>query len=344
LASSVPSDKPALRVLHVTSMFPTAAQPSAGSYVETLVRGLETLRVRQEVMAIPYGGPKGKYWRVARQIRELAQRDRFDLVHAHYGLAGWAAMWHSLPLVITYAGSDLAGVAGPIARRLRGRLEVALSHWAGLRADRVIVVSQRMLALLRLRDLRSKAVVLPYGIDTKRFAPGSREHARRVLGLGSHEKIVLWPHADRPVKRRDLAEAAVAEARRAIPELRLWKPPALAGEEMPLCYHAADCLLLMSDSEGSPTVVKEALSTALPVIGVDVGDVWEWIGRVAWCRRVGRDPRDVAQAIVEVVRGEPPPTPPRWISAFDVTATAQRLLEVYATVLTDHERCRGVAT
>src|SRR5207249_7457308 len=97
LASSVPSDKPALRVLHVTSMFPTAAQPSAGSYVETLVRGLETLRVRQEVMAIPYGGPKGKYWRVARQIRELAQRDRFDLVHAHYGLAGWAAMWHSLP-------------------------------------------------------------------------------------------------------------------------------------------------------------------------------------------------------------------------------------------------------
>ena len=37
--------------------------------------------------------------------------------------------------------------------------------------------------------------------------------------------------------------------------------------------NSADCMLLTSSHEGSPNVVKEALSCNLPVISYDVGDV-----------------------------------------------------------------------
>ena len=45
--------------------------------------------------------------------------------------------------------------------------------------------------------------------------------------------------------------------------------------EMPWYYSAADAMILCSDSEGSPTAVKEALACNLPVVSVDVGDVAE---------------------------------------------------------------------
>ena len=69
--------------------------------------------------------------------------------------------------------------------------------------------------------------------------------------------------------------------------------------------NAADCLLVTSDAEGSPTVVQEALATNLPVVSVDVGDIAERLEGVAGSRITRRDAQALGRALAEVV------TPPR---------------------------------
>jgi len=323
------------RILHVTNMFPSHESPANGSFVETQVRSLEHLGVSQDVFVIR----GGDYPRAALRIPKRVREGRFDLVHAHYGLSGWAASWQSVPYVVTFAGSDLHGVSrGKLQQRWRGRAEVLASHWGALWARGLIVMTRRMLDLLRADSLRAKARVLPYGIDTTRFQPGPLQAARRRFGLDPNAFVILWPHSDSPGKRRDLAEAATERLGRTLRRsVVLWKPRHIPHSDMPYCYHAADCLLIVSDTEGSPTVVKEALSAAVPVVGVDVGDVWSWIDRVDWCRRVQRDPDDIAQRLAEVCGAPRPIEPPSLIGEFDWERVARELVGIYEDVLRNRQ-------
>jgi glycosyltransferase involved in cell wall biosynthesis len=61
--------------------------------------------------------------------------------------------------------------------------------------------------------------------------------------------------------------------------------------------NACDALVLASEGEGSPMVVKEAMACNLPVISVDVGDVKQVIGGTVGCHVVAREVSALAEAI-----------------------------------------------
>src|SRR5437763_7114438 len=189
-----------MRVLHVTNMYPTAARPAMGIFVRRQIEALNRLGVAQSLYVIPDGSVT-RYVHAARVIRARVRSGQYDLVHAHYGLAAWAAMWQSQPLVATFAGSDLYGHSdGRGGRTWQGRVEVLMTRWAARRADRVLVMTERMLDLIGSRATRRKALVLPYGIPVAAFRPGSQEAARKRLGLPLQQFIVLWPHSSNPTK------------------------------------------------------------------------------------------------------------------------------------------------
>ena len=140
----------------------------------------------------------------------------------------------------------------------------------------------------------SRAHVLPGGLDFELFRPRPSPEVRRQLGLPEDKRLVLWAGVDRPDKRFDLALEAMQQLGRRVPDAELvklsGKPHHLVAQYMSAC----DVLLLTSDSEGSPNVVKEAMASDLAVVATAVGDVPELIEGTDGCHVTSQDTDDIA--------------------------------------------------
>jgi len=155
----------------------------------------------------------------------------------------------------------------------------------------------------RIAQPHDRVHVVPCGVNLERFQHLPQRQCRETLGWNASDKIVLFNARTDPIgKRLDLAEAAVAHAQRSIPNLRLHVFRGTTHpDEMPLYYSAADALLMTSDYEGSPMVVKEAMACNLPVVSVDVGDVRDQLAGVSLSAIVERDAAALGAALVELI-------------------------------------------
>ena len=269
------------------------------------------------------------------RLRRELKKIRPSVIHAQYGsmTALFAAMCghRRTPLVITYRGSDLNAL--PTDRSVRAWVARLASQVASLRASRVICVSKALQQ--RLWWATERAVVLPTGVDTEEFCPGSRTEARQRLGWPQGQKIVLFVLGSGGAnKRRDLAKAAMDRLRRRMPEVALkvaegQVPPC----EMPDWMRAADCLLLTSDREGSPTVIQEALATNLPIVSVDVGDVAERMEGVRNTAVVERDPEKIAMALAEILETDSRTDGRKKIAEFSSAVIAEALAGIYRRLM-----------
>jgi teichuronic acid biosynthesis glycosyltransferase TuaC len=306
-----------MRVLLVTGMYPTAARPGWGGFVRDQVEALRALGgVDVEVFAIPAGG-SSRWITAARELRRRHGRERFDLVHAHHGLAGWTALAiRGAPHLVTFHGTDLAH---PVV----GRMSRALARMVDLPAP--VSVSLARTGLPGAGASRA-APVLPTGVNLDRFAPRDRTEARARLGLDPVRPHLLFP-ADpgRPEKRHDraraLAEAAGAE---------LLTYDGVGSGQVPDMVNAVNAVVATSEREGYGLAPLEALACDVPVLSTDVGIApvaLRGIGgalcapfdRDVWLRALqphlaDRDPRIDGRARAAL---------------FDRNRMAERVLEVY---------------
>lgn len=225
-----------------------------------------------------------------------------DVVHAHYGTmtSFFCALGTNKPLVLTFRGSDLNPVLGENV--FRGGIKRLLSQLSTLRAKHIICVSQKLKKRLWWRN--NKVSIIPSGIDSSIFKPLPIKFTRERLGLSLTDRIILFNVGESPlVKRLDLAEKAVEYVNSHYQNIFFLK---LYGnidpDDMPFYYNAADCLLLTSDHEGSPNVVKEAISCNCPVVSVDVGDIRERLAGVWPSKIVKRDPVEIGESIIEILK------------------------------------------
>jgi teichuronic acid biosynthesis glycosyltransferase TuaC len=241
--------------------------------------------------------------RDARQFRRSIREFNPDIVHAHYGTmtSFFCAVSCLRPMVITFRGPDIK------MDQDVGRLQVwaghLLSYLSALRASAIICVAAELRDDMRFASLRRRTDVITGAVDLELFKPMPRDEARKKLGWDLDEKVALFNIGNAPRRKRlDLAEGAVAVARARFGKLRL---ATMAGEvaagQVPLMMSAADCLLMTSDVEGSPNVVKEAMACNLPVVSVEVGDVVERLRDVQPSRIVGRTSEELGRAVVEIL-------------------------------------------
>ena len=210
---------------------------------------------------------------------------------------------------------------------------------------------------------------VPKGVDSNRFRPEGDSH-RRSLGLeGKH--VVLGVGRFVPIKNMPLLIEAFAKTAAADPLAHLiliGEGPEhanlqalvdrngigsrmtfvgyVAQDDLAPYYRAADLFVLSSDFDNSPNVVLEAMACGVPVVATDVGGVKEYVqsdgGELV--------PRRNAEALASAVR--------RWlqdpqrrtaagafnrrrvVEEFSWRASAQRLLQIYETVIAARKRMK----
>jgi teichuronic acid biosynthesis glycosyltransferase TuaC len=250
---------PRLRVLVVNNITPDPSYPARGEFVRDQIAALRELGVEVETFEFPPGSRH--YIPATRAIRRLLRRERFDLVHVHYGLAGWCAkLAGARPLVVTFHGTD---VRHPVTGRLSRRL-VRTIDLAGV-ASRALLFEEAGRPGLPAPD--GHRAVLPCGADLELFRPLSREECRRRLGLRPDGRYLLFPAArDRAVKRFDLAEEVARLA-----DAELLFAGTVERASMPDWINAADAVLTPSDNEGFGLGPIEALACDVAVLSTPVG-------------------------------------------------------------------------
>jgi teichuronic acid biosynthesis glycosyltransferase TuaC len=244
-----------MRALIVTSMWPSASAPARGSFVRDQVAALQaTPGVDVEVFAF---APRG-YARAARDLRRRYHGERFDVVHAHFGLTAWPALAvRHATRVVTLHGTD---VRHPRSRRITS---AALPRY-----DLVAAVSPELARDVPGAQAKRRVAVLPCGVDLDRFVRIDRGAARERLGLDRDGRYVLLPAdparpAKRPDRARELADATGA---------KLLSLGRVHPFEVPYWVNAANAVLVPSDHEGFGLGALEALACDVPVLATPVGN------------------------------------------------------------------------
>ncbi|RMH71952.1 MAG: glycosyltransferase [Gemmatimonadetes bacterium] len=277
----VKSNKP-LRVLYITSEWPTEEHPHWAPFVVQQIRFIQQAGVDTEVYH--FRGRKNplnyiKFWF---ELRKCYNLKTFDIIHVHWGQSALLALGSGVPLVITYQGSDLQGYIGEDGKfTLSGRVLQWISANVSRFASALIVVSENLAQYL---PDPNRAKVIPSGIDFDLFKPTLKKEARSLLNLPLDKKLVLFAANPRnPIKRHYLAVEAVSSLNQRVGNVELITVSNVPHTQIPLYMSACDVFILTSKHEGSPAVIKEALACNLPVVAVDVGDIRHRLEDIEGC-------------------------------------------------------------
>ena len=241
-------------------------------------------------LAVPY----------SRRIAKTFTGLDFDVVHAHHPfLLGPAARRLARrtrrPLVFTYhTRYEKYAHYVPLPLGLVESAAIRLSAGFAAKADAVLAPSAVIRDELHARGVRAPIAVVPTGVDLERFRPGDRAAARRSLGVGQGEPLVLYVGRLDREKSVDRVLGAFERVASTIPAARL----VLVGQgteaerlrrtaaSLPVaerirflglrphdslaeCYQAADVFLFASETETQGLVLAEAAACGLPAVAVD---------------------------------------------------------------------------
>jgi teichuronic acid biosynthesis glycosyltransferase TuaC len=311
-----------MRILTMTNLYPTEADPTFGTFVGDQV---EALRAhpgveRCDVLFVDGRSSRLNYLKAFAGLRRALVRAPVDVVHAHYGLMGGIAVTQRrVPAVITYHTGDLEITSW----------QRAISRQAYRMAADNICVSRHAMS-----RLPGPAHHLSCGVDLDLFGPRERASARRAFGVRDGEVGLLFPSRPaRPKKAYPRFAEVVGELRRrghAVHELHL---RGLTRERVPELMAAADAMVLTSTQEGTPVSVMEALACGLGTVATPVGDVPDMLRAARNARVLEFETGAFADAVEVVLAASPAErSPDPEVRRFATSEITERLVAILGAV------------
>lgn len=214
------------------------------------------------------------YIKAGFKLRKYLNNNKYDIIHAHFILSGWAAIIGSgrIPVVLSLMGSDAYGEYIGVNKVLFSSRFSTLLTWLGQPFVKAIISKSSNIE--KYVYLKRKSYVIPNGINKEKFKPKPVNITEFQSFKNGYKKVLFLGSKTNVRKNYPLAQAAVEQL--GLANVELINPYPVSHSEIPGLLNAADVLLVPSLMEGSPNVVKEAMACNCPIVATDIGDV-KWV-------------------------------------------------------------------
>lgn len=319
-----------MKVLFVSSG--NSREFGIASFIREQGESLKKIGVEIEFFTISGKCIKG-YLNTIRPLRKKIKSEQFEIIHAHYVLSGWVALltFTGKPLIISYMGCDTYGDFNEKGNRIfSSYINIILAKLIQPFAHSIIVKSENLLDYIYLKR---KSVIIPNGVNLIKFAPDKINNPKQYLKLNLENRHILFlGNPSDPRKNYGLLKNA---SKYLDTNNEILAPYPINQDLIPKYLNAADVVVLLSYAEGSPNIIKEAMSCNCPIVSTDVGDVRWVIANTEGCYITSYQPEDVAKAIQKALRFGKRTKGRERIKQLnlDIESVAQKIISVYNKVL-----------
>jgi glycosyltransferase involved in cell wall biosynthesis len=269
---------------------------------------------------------KLEYLKSIFKIFRILKKDKeIDLIHIHYGLSALFLLFFKprKKIFVTFHGADILKTQGHY-------IQVLLSKFIAKRVDKVFILNEEMENIMK--ELNVSYEILPCGVDASFFV-GDGDNKTK----DKNSRLILFSgDPNRTVKNYPLFEKVIEIIKdKSDLNILVSNIHDMTRVQVREILNRADCLLMTSFSEGSPQVIKEALSCNLPVVSVSVGDVANVIENIPACFiSSSYDPNELADLTIKALNNESPLIRDTFLKKgiYENKSICKRLFENYMSI------------
>lgn len=283
--------------------------------------------LKKEGVELEYFTIKGKgvigYLRNIRPLRKFLKKNKFEIIHAHYGMIGLLCLltFTRIPIVLSVMGDDAYGNFDVRGKRIKSSyIGMFLTQIALIFVKKVIVKSRNILNAI---PQKKKCSVIPNGVDFDLFKPIDKDLNKNV--------VLFLANEENSRKNYKLFKDAMDIINRK--ELLIVNPYPIEHREFPDYLNKCTIFVLTSYNEGSPNVIKEAMACNIPIVSTDVGDVREIIGKTNGCFITSFEPNDVANKIEAALSYGKRTNGRENIKHLEISLVANNIINIYKEII-----------
>lgn len=325
-----------MKVLQVTTNYPTKSNPVFGIFMKEQVESMEPLGVENTIFFSngsehnpgKKGGGAIVHLKSVFKLQWHLLRHHYDLIHCHSNVSG---------LIFALSG-------GWIFNKCILSFQNDPDRYQDAKVFKILypffnkIIVKKPTKYLKWR----KVIYLPNGCNTDFFKPMNRETCKRQLGLNPNKDYILYVDSNTSRKRTQKRKDRFDETLRILREkyghdnVEELVMIGVKREMVPIFINACRMHLMTSDQEGSPNSIKECIMCNVPIVSTDVGNVREMVSDVFGCFVSDNFSAEELAIYVDNVLKNTAPFTGRNIlieKGYGINEVAQKLVNLYKMVL-----------